>query len=115
MSGHDVEFPKLTPQARTALDAALNAITSTAITISLGDLRRALAASLREAMEQADPLGIPSPTLEAIANNLHNLSRPSLPPPPPTLAEARTADLDTPAGKSTVTAFLATLGEGTQP
>jgi hypothetical protein len=43
--------------------------------------------------------------IDAIANNLHN------PPPPPTLAKARTADLDTPAGKATFIAFLATLGD----
>jgi len=41
--------------------------------------------------------------------NIHNT------PPPPTLAEAREADLDTAEGKATVTAFLATLGEGGQP
>jgi hypothetical protein len=44
------------------------------------------------------------------ADNLY-----SAPPPPPTLAQARAADLDTPAGKAVVHAFLATLGEGVQP
>jgi hypothetical protein len=48
--------------------------------------------------------------LFAIANNLYNP-----PPTPPTLAEARAADLDTPEGRDTVTAFLATLGEEVQP
>jgi len=48
--------------------------------------------------------------LQAIADNLH-----SPPPPPPTLAEARAADLDTAEGRATVSAFLATLGEGEQP
>jgi hypothetical protein len=110
------EFPELTPEARTALDAALNAITSTTITISRGDLRRALAASQREAMKQAGKGYDPRPMavvklerLEAIANNLHSPL-----PPPPTLAEARAADLDTPAGRDVVRDFLASLGEGTQ-
>ena len=107
MSTQHKEFPELTPGARKALDAALHAITSTTITISLGDLRRALAAFLREAMERttapADGLW---DELQAIANNLH-----SPPPTPPTLAQAREADMDTPAGRDVVRDFLATLGE----
>jgi hypothetical protein len=46
--------------------------------------------------------------LQAIASNLHS------PPPPPTLTQAREADLDTPEGRDVVRAFLATLGEGGQ-
>jgi hypothetical protein len=45
----------------------------------------------------------------AIADSLHNP-----PPTPPTLAQAREADLDTPAGRDVVRHFLATLGEGGQ-
>ena len=113
MSTHHEEFPELTPEARAALDAALNAITSTTITISLKDLRRALAALLREALKQAGlgPILAFSPNsitakLFAIPDNLH-----SPPPPPPTLAEAREADLDTPEGKAAVRVFLASLGK----
>jgi hypothetical protein len=111
MSTQHEEFPKFTPEARAACDAALHAITRTPFTISLADLRRALAAFLREAMKQTRKgYGAGSwNRLEDIANNLH-----SPPPPPPTLAEAREADLDTPAGRDVVRDFLASLGEGVQ-
>jgi hypothetical protein len=101
------EFPELTQAARAARDAALDAIQSTTATISLSDLRRAFAAFLREAMKQATDNSciLYVNRLRAIADNLHN------PPPlPPTLAQAREADLDTPEGREVVRAFLATLG-----
>jgi hypothetical protein len=110
MSAQHLQFPGLTPKARAAFDVALGAITSTKATISLADLRRALAACLREAMEQATDhdLGLRD-ELQAIADNLH------VPPPPPTLAQARAADLETQEGRDVARAFLATLGEGVQP
>ncbi len=75
MSEH-VEFPKLTPEAGAAHDAAINAIQSTTATISDNDLRRALAAFLQKAMEQADPMR-PGfvPGLCLIADNLHSRPR----------------------------------------
>jgi hypothetical protein len=106
-----VEFPKLTPEARAAFDAAIDAIRNDKATISCADLSRALAAFLREVMKQARK-GYGETLwdeLDAIADNLH-----SPPPPPPTLAEARAADLDTPAGRDVVRDFLASLGEGAQ-
>jgi hypothetical protein len=99
----------MTPNAQAAHDAAINAIQNGEATISCGDLRRALAAFLLEAMKQARK-GYRETLwdeLDAIANSIHNP-----PPPPPTLAEAREADLDTPAGQDVVRGFLATLGEG---
>jgi hypothetical protein len=110
MSNH-VEFPMLTPEARAAHDAAINAIQNGEATISCADLRRALAAFQREAMEQATDhdLGLWD-ELKAIADNLH-----SPPPPPPTLAQAREADMNTPAGRDVVRDFLATLVEWVQP
>ena len=104
------EFPDLRPEAQAAHDAAVSAIQNGRATISPNDFRRALAACLREAMKQADKRGHAWLELEAIANHLHNP-----PPHPPTLAEAREADLSTPEGQTTVNAFLALLGEGVQP
>jgi len=103
------EFPELTPEAQRAFYAADR------FRVDLGPwwFRRCLAAFLREAMKQA--LDKPGEYEEcwdeliAIADNLHNPS-----PPPTTLAQARAADLDTPAGKAVVRDFLATLGEGGQ-
>ena len=108
MSNHE-EFPALTPEARAAYHAAIDAIQNMNATISIRDFRRALAAFQREAIRQA---GRPDKhlvwgDLEAIAASLHN---PLL--PPPTLAQAREADLSTPEGQATVSAFLATLGDG---
>ena len=111
MSNHE-EFPAMTPKARAAYDAAVDAIQNMNTTISPNDLRRALAAFLREAIRHAGMLDwhLVWGELEAIAASLHNP-----PPPPPTLAEARKADLSTPAGRDVVRAFLATLGEGEKP
>ena len=108
MSAQHEEFPYLTNEAiaayRTAFPNAVDPFVD-------HDNRRYLSAFLREAMKQATE-GNCSFLLELkdIANNLH-----SPPPPPPTLAQARGADLNTPEGKATVSAFLATLGEGVQP
>ena len=111
MSNHE-EFPAMTPKARAAYDAAVDAIQNMNTTISPNDLRRALAAFLREAIRHAGMLDwhLVWGELEAIAASLHNP-----PPPPPTLAEARKADLSTPAGRDVVRAFLATLEEEVQP
>ena len=113
------EFPDLTPEAQAAHDAAVSAIQNgdaaaflcARATISPNDLRRALAAFQREAIRQAKRTywHYVRGELEAIAASLHN------PPPPPTLAEAREADLSTPAGRDVVRDFLATLGEAGQP
>jgi hypothetical protein len=111
MSKHE-EFPRLTPEAWAARDAGIQAIQSITATISPNDLRRCCAAFLREAMNQArDHYGFDAQIvgLEAIADSLYS------PPPPPTLAQARAADLDTQDGIETVRAFLATLEEGGQP
>ena len=107
MSNHE-EFPTMTPEARAAYGAAIDAIRSDEATISPNDFRRALAAFQRRAMNQYR-LGYGTPLwnkLEGIAASLHNP-----PPPPPTLAQARKADLSTPAGRDVVRDFLATLGE----
>ncbi len=110
MSAQHEEFPELTQPAQAAYRAGCQAgqYSPTPLTIAS---RQYLAAFLREAIEQAKEHGIilSVNNLLAIANNLH-----SLPPPPPTLAEARAADLDTPAGRDVVRDFLATLGEGEQ-
>ena len=116
MSNHE-EFPELPPEAQAAYDAAIGVLQNSkaTITISIGDLRRALAACLREAMKQATVGKVWTwltirEGLNIIANNLHNP-----PPPPPTLAEARAADLSTPEGQATARAFLANLAAETQP
>ena len=109
MSNQHQEFPELTREAQAAYNAAVNAAQQSDIISSTFDLRRALAAFLREAMNQYR-LGYGTPLwnkLEAIAASLHTPQ-----PPPPTLAEAREADLRTPEGQATARAFLATLGEG---
>ena len=79
MSNQHQEFPIMTPEARAAHDAAVNAIQNSKATISCGDLRRALAAFLSEAIEQADKGGFAWLELEAIAASIHNS-----PPPSPT-------------------------------
>jgi hypothetical protein len=53
---------------------------------------------LKSALAQPEPEG---PTDEELA--------------PPTLAQARAADLSTPAGRDVVRDFLASLGEGEEP
>ncbi len=114
MSNHE-EFPQLTPEAKAAWNAACIAGNVSWCFYSHISTRRFFAAFLREAMKQAyDHYGFDDQIvgLEAIANNLHS---PPLPPPPPTLAQARGADLDTPEGKAVVRDFLAALGEGGQP
>jgi hypothetical protein len=105
------EFPELTPKAKAAWNAACIAGNLSLSGYGHMSTRRFFAAFLREAMKQArrgygETLW---DELNAIADNLHS------PPPPPTLAEAREADLDTPAGRDVVRDFLATLGEGLQP
>lgn len=105
-----VEFPALTPEAERALREA-----DCHLDLSKPGWHRCyLAAFLREAMKGAwdnDKSWDESwDELEAIADNLHSPS-----PPPPTLAQARAADLDTPEGKAVVRDFLAMLGEDTQP
>ena len=104
------EFPPLTPEAAAAVDAGYSA----AGVVMASDRNRVLfAAFLREAVFQVSGyVDLPSslnPLLE-MANNLH-----SPPPLPPTLAQAREADLDTPAGRDVVRDFLATLVEWVQP
>ena len=105
-----VEFPALTPEAERALREARCHLDLS----KPGWHRCYLAAFPREVIKGAwdnDKSWDKSlDELEAIADNLH-----SLPPPPPTLAQARAADLDTPEGKAVVRNFLATLGEGGQP
>jgi len=83
-----VEFPELSVEARSALGAALEAAGLHESSIGGFD-RRQMAAFLREAMRQAQSVGVGGSSwqeLQAIADNLH-----SPPPPPPTLAEAREA------------------------
>jgi hypothetical protein len=112
VSNH-VEFPELTPEAKAAYLAAcpreLPIIDDHAFRFN----RIAFAAFLREAVLQVFPgyRGLPSCSHELLemANNLH-----SPPPPRPTLAQARAADLDSAAGRDVVRDFLATLGEGGQ-
>ena len=111
MSAQHEEFPCLTPEARAAHDAALDAISSPNAMISLADFRRLLAAFLREAMRQAQSVGVGGSSwqeLQAIADNLH-----SPPPPPPTLAQAREAARQLGGENAAIVhAFLATLGGG---
>lgn len=110
MSQHE-EFPALTPVAKAACEAGCRAALFPDCPISLND-RRYLAAFLREALRQVVDTSVLSSLLhlDAIAENLHSPQ-----PPPPTLAEARAADLGTPEGKAVVRAFLTLLGEGGQP
>ena len=106
------EFPTMTPETLSAYHAAVNAVEKPGpIDISGADLRRALRAFLLEAMKKAEHSGRPCwGALLDIAASLHN------PPPlPPTLAEARKADLSTAEGRITVVTFLAALGEAGQP
>lgn len=103
MSKHE-EFPELTPEARAACDAACIAWQVGKFNAYPAD-RRAFAAFLREAIKQARRRRSLFSELEEIADSLHS-------PPPPTLAQARAADLNTPEGRDAVRAFLATLGEG---
>ena len=110
MRSQHVEFPELTSEAAAALDV----VYGVAGMAMRSDRNRVLfAAFLREAMKRAldndKSWNECWDELEAIADNLQ-----SPPPLPPTLAEARAADLDTPAGKAVVRDFLATLGEGVQ-
>jgi hypothetical protein len=109
MSPHEV-FPALTPEAERALHEADRHLDPS----QPGWHRRYLAAFMHEAMDQSQSTAIKGFLIEykmrAIANSLW-----SPPPLPPTLAEARAADLDTPEGKAVVRGFLATLGEGGQP
>jgi len=110
VSKHE-EFPKLTPETQAAYRAGCLAAFRNCTNPLLIN-RRFLAAFLREAMDQAwGNCGDDRwwDDLLAIANNLH-----SPPPTPPTLAQARAADLDTQEGIETVRAFLATLGQGGQ-
>jgi len=110
VSQHE-EFPELTQEAKAAWDAACIAGNVSPSTYGLHSTRRFFAAFLREAMKRSESrYGAPPwDNLMAIANNLHS------PPPRPTLAEARAADLETQDGIETIRAFLATLGEGGQP
>jgi hypothetical protein len=109
MSQHK-EFPELTPEAERALREA-----DRHLDLSKPRWHRLyLASFLHEAMKQAwgkaggwDECW---DELKDIADNLH-----SPPPLPPTLAQARKADLDTPEGKAAVRDFLATLVEWVQP
>jgi hypothetical protein len=119
MSKH-VEFPELTPEARRAFYAAEEAwqafVPDDRPRVGLEPrwFRRCLATFLREAIKQAldKPTGLEEvwDELKAIADNLH-----SPPPLPPTLAQARAADLNTPEGRRVVYTFLASLGQGGQP
>jgi hypothetical protein len=113
MSGH-VEFPELTPEARAAFVRGYeaNGLYIYCISTPAKADRARFAAFLVEAMSRAQTAGVGGSAwqeLAAIAANLH-----SLPPPPPTLAEARAADLDTPAGRDVIRGFLATLRGGEQ-
>jgi hypothetical protein len=114
MRSQHVEFPALTPGAKKCLVAAYKAVYPWHDGHKedwTGSNRRGQAAFLREVIEQAEGT-IASSTaakLRAIADNLH-----SPPPSPPTLAQAREADLESTAGRDLVRDFLATLGEGGQ-
>jgi hypothetical protein len=100
------EFPELTPEAEKALREADRHLDLS----KLGWHRRYLATFLREAVLQVFPgyRGLPSRShsLLEMADNLY-----SPPPLPPTLAQARAADLDTPAGRDLVRDFLASVRE----
>jgi hypothetical protein len=115
MSNH-VEFPPLMPETKECLVAAYKVAFPwhEGYKEDWTELnRKGQAAFLREVMRHALAVGTPGSYrlgLKAIADNLH-----SPPPTPPTLAQAREADMDTPEGKAVVRGFLATLGEGGQP
>ena len=103
-----VEYPELSPEARSAIEAGLLAA-EYPVTPVLCSERKQMAAFLRAVLKIA--AGSPDrswPTMVALADNLH-----SPPPPPPTLAEAREAARQL-AGPSAevVHAFLFSLGEG---
>jgi hypothetical protein len=117
MSKHE-EFPELTPEAKECLAVAYKVPFPWHEGYKddwTEQNRKGMAAFLRTAMTQAlasaaSQRDVPWwDLLEKIADNLHS------PPPPPTLAEAREADLDTPEGRDAVRAFLATLREGGRP
>jgi hypothetical protein len=117
MSTHE-EFPALMPEAKGALKAGYAA----AFPWHDGykkdwteSNRKGQAAFLRQAMQQAadNDFFLSWKKLRAIAENLH--SPPPSPPSPPTLAQAREADLESTAGRDLVRDFLATLGEWVQP
>jgi hypothetical protein len=83
-----VEYPELSAEAKSAVDAGVYVLGFPGGTYYRHD-RRQMAAFLREAMRQAQSVGVggsPWQELQAIADNLH-----SPPPPPPTLAQAREA------------------------
>jgi hypothetical protein len=85
-----VEYPELSAEAKSAVEAGLWAIDFPKDICYLNDRKR-MAAFLREAMRQAQSVGVGGSSwqeLQAIADNLHS---PPPPPPPPTLAEAREA------------------------
>jgi hypothetical protein len=108
---HHFEFPELTPEAERALREADRHLDVS----KPGWHRRYLAAFLREAVLQVFPgcEGLPSRlhSLLEMADNLH-----SLPPPPPTLAQAREAARKLGGENAAIVrVFLATLGEGGQP
>ena len=100
-----VEHPELTPEALAAVKAAFLANGFEGMEPSFAD-RRFLAAFLRAAIAAMPDLYAWAELAE-IADNLH-----SLPPPPPTLAEAREAARQL-AGPSAavVHAYLDTLQE----
>lgn len=104
-----VEHPELTPESLAAVNAAFLANGFEGMEPSFAD-RRFLAAFLREAMHQVERMGALWPALRVIAASLH-----SLPPPPPTLAEAREAarQLAGPCA-AVVHAYLDTLQEAEQ-
>ena len=105
MSKH-VEFPPLTQEAEKALREADRHLDLS----KPGWHRRYLATFLREAVLQVFPgyVGLPSRShsLLEMADNLY-----SPPPPAPTLAAARAAGMDTPAGKAAVRDFRASVRE----
>ena len=104
------EFPELTQQAQAAYRAGCLA-GSFSVTPPTKIDRRYLSAFLLESMEQAMARvrvngGTAWINLYAIAKSLH-----SPPPPLPTLAQAREADLESPAGRDLVRDFLASVRE----
>ena len=110
MSEH-IEFPELTPDAKAALDRGSEASRLFA-SYSSERSRAFCQAFLREAMSRAQAVSVGGSAWQELAAIADNLRSPL--PPPPTLAEARAANLHTAEGKATVSAFLETLGEGAQ-